>query len=132
MVVPVPTGVRCYECGHEYAHLGTDVHPGRCPQCRSRAVSPAGRLEFTVTVDASSMAAQPRATAVGTDETYRTFLVELDGDERRDVAVDFVQIEGMVFTAADLPADPRLWEPLERTIRHSGALRRGVRRDQPP
>ncbi|MFC7157411.1 hypothetical protein ACFQPA_18440 [Halomarina halobia] len=37
-------GVRCYRCGITYAYIGSEVHPGRCPECGSRAVSPSGRV----------------------------------------------------------------------------------------
>lgn len=39
-----PDGLRCYDCGHRYSYLGTGVHPGRCPACGARGVSPAGTL----------------------------------------------------------------------------------------
>ncbi len=40
----------CYQCGTEYDYLGTAPHPGRCPECGSPCVEPAGEL----TIRASS------------------------------------------------------------------------------
>jgi len=49
--VPSPThppdGLRCFACGHRYAYLGYGVHPGRCPSCDARGVSPAGTLRVS-------------------------------------------------------------------------------------
>ncbi len=38
------TRLRCFDCGYEYGYLGSKPHPGRCPSCDSRCVSPAGEL----------------------------------------------------------------------------------------
>lgn len=42
-----PDSLRCFDCGHRYAHLGYGVHPGQCPDCGSRGVSPAGTLRIS-------------------------------------------------------------------------------------
>ncbi|MFC6838167.1 hypothetical protein [Halomarina ordinaria] len=36
----------CHDCGHDYAYIGVDPHPGYCPACGSRAVSPAGAVRL--------------------------------------------------------------------------------------
>lgn len=56
-------GLRCYACGHVYWHLGRSPHPGICPDCGARGVSPAGEL---------SVVGKPISFATGTeDETFR-------------------------------------------------------------
>lgn len=55
--------VRCFACGHAYWFLGHGPHPGVCPGCGARGVSPAGELRVVGT---------PVSFSTGTeDETFR-------------------------------------------------------------
>ena len=116
MTVRVPADIRCFECDHSYAYLGDGTHPGQCPRCRSRAVSPAGRFESAAVVEAPPTDDPPRLTVVGTDETYRTFLLELECDDNRRVTVTLVQIEELVVPGDALPSDSRLWLALDSIL----------------
>ncbi|PSQ19165.1 hypothetical protein BRD00_02660 [Halobacteriales archaeon QS_8_69_26] len=64
-----PDGLRCYDCGHRYSYLGPGVHPGRCPDCGGRGVSPAGTLR--VAEDPFPVGRGLRVDAI--DATGRTF-----------------------------------------------------------
>lgn len=115
MSLQTPADLRCYECAHEYVHLGDGDHPGRCPRCRSRAVSPAGRLEVATVVESHSADGSSPLTVLATDETYRSFLVELESAGGR-LAVDLVQIEEVAFSGESLPTASRLRRSLEAAV----------------
>ncbi|ELZ96606.1 hypothetical protein [Haloferax sulfurifontis] len=74
-----PTGpaITCYGCGSRYAFLGSGHHGGQCPDCGSRAVSPAGDLQFAksedVTDESKADTGDRVIHVVATDETDRHF-----------------------------------------------------------
>lgn len=137
MSLQTPADLRCFECAHEYVYLGDGAHPGRCPCCRSRAVSPAGRLEVATVVESHSADGSSPLTVLATDETSRSFLVELESAGGR-LAVDLVQIEEVAFSGENLPTASRLRRSLEAALEDysgpdgSAAFRRVGRRGRLP
>lgn len=62
----------CYNCGHNYWFLGKNRHPGQCPRCRSRLVTPASEIRIITsqTADADGDAV---VQLTGTDDSGRLF-----------------------------------------------------------
>lgn len=108
-----PGELHCYDCGHDYDHLGSGHHHGRCPACGSPGVPPTGELR--VASDPEPVGAWAgdgvvhRVDAV--DATGRRFgywVSALSGDRAQLVWID---VEGVTIRPGDdaWPGDlPRL------------------------
>ncbi len=85
-----PGRLHCFACGHDYDHLGSDPHPGRCPACGSPGVPPAGHLRAASDPrPVESDGATHRIDAVdATGRHFRYWLSALPGDRAQLVAVD--------------------------------------------
>lgn len=101
--------VDCFACGHAYTFVGDDTHPGECPRCESRAVSPAGTLDVdeTVPVDPDNTSGE-QVTVYASDATgreYACLVAVSDGQPRLQAA--------RVAGANILPTSP-YWGPALR------------------
>jgi hypothetical protein len=94
----------CFGCSNEYAYIGSDAHPGRCPGCGARTVSTAGRLTIGTPkpITPESADAEHVRQIFATDATDRSFrfvFVLDDGDGQPGRAyLSCVTIEGVAIS----------------------------------
>jgi hypothetical protein len=93
-------GIQCYACGHEYRFLGRQPPHGRCPECRSHCVSPAGDLTVVADVDASASGHPPQVTVLAIDERFRHFVYHFAAD-RTDPSLRALQVDGHLVRPAN-------------------------------
>jgi len=120
--------VSCYACGHEYRHLGRGHHPGRCPECASHCVSPAGSLTVVVDVDVSSSEAPPRVTIMAIDERYRQFLYHFS-DEETELSLSALQVDGHLVRPRNKSWDVEVPEPVSDALSRAEYLQYPVAGD---
>lgn len=98
--------LRCYRCQSEYGYVGSAPHPGRCPECNSACVPPAGRLSVVDRSYWESAIGLSKAWVRAVDERDRPFEFEIaaKGSEGRPTAL----------TVDGTRIDPRLDERLGR------------------
>lgn len=99
-----PNGdIRCYECDHEYQYLGDGPHPGGCPECGSRAVSPSGMLRFGTPMGSTPATGHTDVDElvklIATDATDRVFIYRfalLESGARRVARLVRIEVCGRV------------------------------------
>lgn len=84
--------LHCYDCGHDYDHIGSGNHPGVCPACGSRAVSLSGdpTVRDVFEDDGLSDAEMTSINVVVEDDTDRaiTFVAKsFEGSVRLELAI---------------------------------------------
>ncbi|AFZ73263.1 hypothetical protein [Natronobacterium gregoryi] len=122
--------LRCFECGCEYGYLGSKPHPGRCPSCDSRCVSPAGEL-VVVDVETWQNATGLSKIWVHTiDERDRRFRFEI-APAGREGKVVAVIVEGTALDPAIDPALRRLPAVVSEVVAHVGVSDLEARRTSP-
>lgn len=119
-----PEIITCFDCRTRYGYLGTDAHPGVCPDCGSRAVSFAGHVEIvepdadpsdTVDVDLANVL---RLRATDATDRHLGFHVDLVGVDRRPT-LRHIRIADRRILPNDSEWTPALIPPaVERAIRH--------------
>ncbi|MFC6731709.1 MULTISPECIES: hypothetical protein [unclassified Haladaptatus] len=110
----------CYRCGHQYDYLGTTPHPGRCPACDSRAVTPAGNLVVVGTetdTDGDPPVVRLQATD-GSDRTFR-FTFEITGEGK--VALRRLLVDNTLIRSPDGTwPEAVVAEPIRETLADAG------------
>lgn len=105
----------CYACGHEYRYLGRGPPRGRCPDCSSHCVSPAGELTVVADVDVSSSENPPQVTILAIDERFRHFLYHFTND-RNGLSVDALQVDGHLVRPRNKPWEIPIPDSVRRTL----------------
>lgn len=81
----------CYSCGHAYDYLGSGTHPGVCPDCGGREVSPAGTLDIgspeAIEIESGIEISTEYSRLCGTDDSGREFQWWFAVDEADDSAL---------------------------------------------
>ena len=124
------TRLRCFDCGCEYGYLGSKPHPGRCPSCDSRCVSPAGELVIVDVEKWQSATGLSKLWVDAIDERDRRFRFEIaaNGPEGKVVAVI---VEGTAFNPAIDPSLRRLPPVVSEVVAHLGVSDLEPRRTSP-
>ena len=69
--------ISCYICDRETSYIGSEPHPGTCPQCGSRAVSPAGEIDLdepeAIIIEGDKVLTEEMFRVQGTDASDREF-----------------------------------------------------------
>ncbi|WP_254547056.1 hypothetical protein [Halomarina pelagica] len=115
------SGVRCYRCGIEYAYVGSEAHPGRCPECGSRAVSPAGRVVLRRHDLEAARRAGGEAVVYASDASGRDYRYALSLLDATTAVVASIRIEEESVARPDggWPAE-LVPEPVRRVLRENG------------
>lgn len=94
--VAVPGRLRCYACGNEYDYLGAGTHPGGCPACGARDVSPAGDLAVlarpTPVVSGPGDSTHRIDAADDTDRTFTYWIDAIDDDRAQLVRIGIDEV----------------------------------------
>jgi hypothetical protein len=89
--------LRCFRCGAEYSYVGSDVHPGRCPECDSPCVPPAGRLTVEGCRSWESANGLSKIWIQARDDQGRTFEYEVAANDDRGalagLAIDGIRLD---------------------------------------
>ena len=89
LIVSDPS-LQCFECGHQYDHLGGSPHPGVCRECGQRAVSFAGVIEVSETHVGEALGQDDMLEVHLKDATDRVFTYYLTVDHDDEVATLYV------------------------------------------
>lgn len=114
-----PESITCYACGHEYRYLGRGPPRGRCPECSSHCVSPAGELTVVADVDVSSSEAPPQVTVLAIDERFRHFLYHFTNG-RGGLSVAALQVDGHLVRPGNKPWEIPIPDSVGRTLSRAG------------
>lgn len=115
------SSLRCYACGHEYRYLGRTEHPGRCPECRSHCVSPAGEVTPLVEVNVAPVGDPPAVTVLAIDDRSRHFLYHFDSPDG-SVELVALQVDGHIVRTENAGVVPLVPDAvLDRVARHTSA-----------
>ncbi|MWV38516.1 hypothetical protein GRS80_01625 [Natrialba sp. INN-245] len=98
--------LRCYECGCQYGYLGSNPHPGRCPSCGSRCVSPAGEL---VVINVEKW-----QNATGLSKIWVETIDERDRQFRFEIVAAGSEGKVVTVTVGDAVLDPAMDPSLQR------------------
>ncbi|MFC4553522.1 MULTISPECIES: hypothetical protein [Halorussus] len=108
----------CFACGHEYDYLGAGPHPGECPACGSRLVSPAGDFEITASKANRMWTAHVSVQVQATDESGREWLFTFQYDDGEESArLKTVRIDGQLLDSrSDNWGDALLFDSIAAEI----------------
>lgn len=113
----------CYSCGHSYDYLGAGSHPGVCPDCGGREVSPAGALDIdtaeAIEIESDIEISAEYCRIFGHDDSGREFqwwfAVDGDGDGSDSAFLVRVLIESTAVSAENVVGSDLV--PLQRLHR---------------
>jgi DNA-directed RNA polymerase subunit RPC12/RpoP len=98
--------LRCFSCDNRYDYLGRGAHPGRCPACGSRVVTPAEPVALSTVESVRPAGERPVVHATGEDATGRSLRVYLHAEPGSDGLVpSMVGIDEYVVDADDAWVD---------------------------
>lgn len=103
--------IACFDCGNEYAFVGSGTHPGVCPECGGRAVSYAGRVRVATIQTNDRFADEDAPTqtvnVVAEDDTNRELVFVFSVDRESSTTI----VVSVRLGPARLTPDAASWSP---------------------